>query len=215
MDGRAFTRSIDLFSQTFLRACGLTVWIVDGVELARSPLVGNSNALLTSDPQAVDAFVNAPTIGQLVPPVAPSSAATFEATTERDVASPPPSRRDLLERAAALGPARMTWESFVLPNDPILKSKMLPHVAERRARFRRVVQLAVGASAACCLVALVVSVVSSGDNPVASSGKNAPAAAVVPIEKLDVVARTKALGGAKIAHSSAAVSHASKLGKRR
>jgi hypothetical protein len=139
--------------------------------------------------------VNAPTNHPLEVPsvkayVAPLS---FEETRERAPDdAPPPSRKDLLERAASLGPARMTWESIILPSDPILKTKMQPHIAERRARFRKVVQAAVGACVAFCFVATAESVFSSAEHSVASSIKNAPATGVVPIEKLDIAARTKA-----------------------
>ncbi len=109
-----------------------------------------------------------------------------------------PSRQDLLQRAAALGPARMTWESIVLhPADPILGAKMLPRVAERRERFRKIVKVALGACVAFCLVATVASAVSSTSSPSTASTsssavKTAPANGVVPVEKLEIVMRTKA-----------------------
>ncbi len=109
-----------------------------------------------------------------------------------------PSRQDLLQRAAELGPARMTWESIVLlPTDPILGEKMQPRVAERRARFRKLVKAAVGACGAFCLVATVASVMSStsstdNKSTASSAVKTAPASGVVPVEKLELVTRTKA-----------------------
>ncbi len=109
-----------------------------------------------------------------------------------------PSRQDLLQRAAELGPARMTWENIVLPADPILGEKMQPRVAERRARFRKIVKVALGACVAFCLVATVASAVSStsASSSTASTSsatvKTAPASGVVPVEKLEVVMRTKA-----------------------
>ena len=109
-----------------------------------------------------------------------------------------PSRQDLLQRAAELGPARMTWASIVLPADPILGEKMQPRVAERRARFRKIVKVALGACVAFCLVATVASVVSSPSTTSSTASstttmmKTTPASGVVPVEKLEVVMRTKA-----------------------
>ncbi len=115
-----------------------------------------------------------------------------------DVDLSPPSRlpypsaistHELLERAAALGPGRMTWESIVLPDDPILDEKRQPHVAERRERFTRMVKVGLGACLAVCVVALGVSALSgeaSAATPatVAEARNTVPAQSVVPVEKL-------------------------------
>lgn len=116
-----------------------------------------------------------------------------------DLAQPPPparapypsaiSTQELLERAAALRPARTTWESIVLPADPILDEKQLPHVAERRERFTRMVKVGLGACLAVCVVALGVSAL-SGDASAATPASAAearntvPAQGIVPVEKL-------------------------------
>ncbi|MBX3222185.1 MAG: hypothetical protein KF795_16830 [Labilithrix sp.] len=110
-----------------------------------------------------------------------------------------PSRQDLLLRAAELGPARLTWESIVLPTDPILGEKMQPRVAERRARFRKVVKAALGACVAFCVIATAATAVSAvaGSSHAAAANaaasiKTAPAAGVVPVETLDATPRGKA-----------------------
>jgi hypothetical protein len=108
-----------------------------------------------------------------------------------------PSRQDILARAAAR-PPRMTWESIVLnPSDPILGAKMQPRVAERRARFRRIVKVALGACVAMCLVGTAATALSSNDDGRSAasssrSAKTAPASGVVPVEKLEIVMRGKA-----------------------
>ena len=99
------------------------------------------------------------------------------------------STHELLERAASLGPGRMTWASIVLPADPILDEKRQPHVAERRERFTRMVKVGLGACLAVCVVALGVSALSgeaSAATPatVAEARNTVPAQSVVPIEKL-------------------------------
>jgi hypothetical protein len=105
-----------------------------------------------------------------------------------------PSRQDLLQRAAALGP-RMTWASIRIDSsDPILGAKMLPRVVERRARFRRVVKVALGACVACCMVATVASAFSSTTAPDTSSPSAARNASTVPVETLELGERTKAPG---------------------
>ena len=106
------------------------------------------------------------------------------------------STRELLERAAAIGPARTTWESIVLPPDPILDEKRQPHVAERRERFTRMVKVGLGACLALCVVALGVSAL-SGDASVTSpqaaaeARNSVPAYGIVPVEKLDPALRAK------------------------
>jgi multidrug efflux pump subunit AcrA (membrane-fusion protein) len=81
---------------------------------------------------------------------------------------------------------------------------MLPRVAERRARFRKIVGVAVGACAAFCLVAGVASAFASPKIESAPAApkhavsapveRSAPAASITPVEKLDVGERTKAPG---------------------
>jgi hypothetical protein len=131
-----------------------------------------------------------------------------------------PSRQDLLARAAALGPARRTWESIILsPSDPILGAKMQPRVAERRARFRKIVKVALGTCVACCFVATAATALSSSSatgngtrSSVSNAAKSAPAAGSTPVEKLEIVMRTKAPS-----HTTAAarVAPAPRWGKRR
>ncbi len=164
----------------------------------------------------------------VIPPVAASSAAgvvvpTAAASTDNMVMGlddathedAAPSRADLLQRAALLGPSRMTWENIVLqPTDPILKDKMQPRVAERRARFRRVVKVALGVCAAFCVVATAATAVSSVRNPSSASStasKSAPALGSTPIEKLEQTNLTKA----PARPVTAAVTRPAKLAKRR
>jgi hypothetical protein len=124
-----------------------------------------------------------------VPPPPMMNAATGSIVVE-------PSTRELLERAARLGPPRMTWESIVLPSDPILGEKRQPHVAERRARFRKVVTVALGGCLALCIAAIGVSFVSGGVGGESASGssgaRTAPATAFVPVEKLDMTKHGRA-----------------------
>jgi hypothetical protein len=110
-----------------------------------------------------------------------------------------PSSSELLERAAALGPARMTWESIVLPSDPILDEKRQPHVAERRARLTRVVKIALGACVGLCVLALGASAISGGDSSSAAAatatsvGKTVASKGVVPVEQLEATRHAKAV----------------------
>ncbi len=139
-----------------------------------------------------------------------------------DLSLPPPPARapypsaisthELLARAAALGPARTTWESIVLPADPILDEKQLPHVAERRARFTRMVKIGLGACVAVCVVALGVSALSgdaSAATPasvaVAEARNTVPAQRIVPIEKLDGQRNAKAARSQRSVPATAAV----------
>ena len=124
-----------------------------------------------------------------------------------------PSSSELVERAAALGPARMTWESIVLPTDPILDEKRQPHVAERRARLTRVVKATFGACVAVCVLALGVSVLSgdpaSSSSSAAASGTSTAtklvASGVVPVEGLANAKRTKARRAAPMVATAAMV----------
>jgi len=123
-----------------------------------------------------------------------------------------PSASELLERAAAMGPARMTWESIVLTADPVLDEKRTPHVAERRERLTRVVKMTLGACVAVCALALGVSAL-SGDASAATSRAPASAAAgktvaskgVVPVEPLDGTKHGKAARRVAPAVTTAAI----------
>jgi hypothetical protein len=126
-----------------------------------------------------------------------------------------PSTSDLLERAARLGPARPTFESIVLPNDPILLEKMQPAAAQRRARFRKVVKATLGACLALCVLAIGASALSPSEASASQSAstvsaRTAPARPVVSVEKLDEMKRGKAV----TSHSVTAAVKA-KGGKRR
>jgi hypothetical protein len=183
-----------------------------GVELASETVVGQSanNPFLlpvTDAAHAASPFEGAGT-PPAASPLAPSGPSAGIDVVMDDMRLSPddatyedaaPSRQDLLQRAAELGPARMTWENIVLqPTDPILGEKMQPRVAERRARFRKVVKVALGACVAFCLVATVASAVSSSSSSSSATSsppstvKTAPASGIVPVEKLEVVMRTKA-----------------------
>jgi len=111
------------------------------------------------------------------------------------------SKNELLERAAAMGPARMTWESIVLPADPVLDEKQTPHVAERRARLTRIVKVTLGACLGVCVIALAVSAISGSGDSSSSSKTEAAATAtsktvaskpIVPVETMDGAKRRKA-----------------------
>jgi hypothetical protein len=114
-----------------------------------------------------------------------------------------PSREELLKRAAQRSSARLTWESIILPSDPILGEKMQPRVAERRARFRKVI----GVCAALCVIATGATVLAT-NNPIQAGSetmaatKTAPATGVVTVEKLDQPLRTKAHAGALAARAA-------------
>lgn len=177
-----------------------------GVDLAESQVVGllRSSLIKKSPTYAAplsavpDPFALAPTV-----PVSTFEApvANVEAAAPRPAFDSAPSTSDLLERAAALGPARMTWESIVLPNDPILHEKSTPHVAERRARLTRIVKGALGACVAVCVLALGVSAVSSATSApdprqasasTTAPSKTIPSKVVVPVESLSIVKHGKA-----------------------
>jgi hypothetical protein len=122
-----------------------------------------------------------------------------------------PSANELLERAAAMGPARMTWESIVLVADPVLSEKRQPHVAERRQRLTRIVKVTLGACVAVCALALGVSAL-SGDASAATSSPAAAAAGkavaskgIVPVEPLDGTKHGKAVRRVAPAVTTAAI----------
>ena len=115
----------------------------------------------------------------------------FDDATHEDAA---PSRQELLERAAELGPARLTYASIHLPTDPILNRKMQPNVAQRRARLRAAVKIALDACVAFCVFAATRA---SAMPPSPSSSQvpavaAVPAQSVVPVEKLEQTETTKA-----------------------
>jgi hypothetical protein len=121
-----------------------------------------------------------------------------------------PSANELLERAAAMGPARMTWESIVLVADPILDEKRQPHVAERRERLTRVVKMTLGACVAVCALAVGVSALSGDSSPkaaavTASIGKTVASKGVVPVEPLDGTKHGKAVHRVVPAVTTAAI----------
>lgn len=177
------------------------------VGLPRSNLVKSKSTPVSTPAPAsgVRALEVATTFPQL-PPFAPGPASAsvdvvvdpFEVTSADAQPDHAPSTHDLLERAARLGPPRMTFESIVLPNDPVLAEKMQPHAAERRARFRKIVKATIGACVALCVAAIVASAF-SGSEASASTGsdspalRTAPATRVVSIEKLDDAKRGKAV----------------------
>jgi hypothetical protein len=130
-----------------------------------------------------------------------------------------PSTSDLLERAARLGPARPTFESIVLPNDPILLEKMQPLAAQRRARFRKIVKATIGACVALCVAAIAASALSPSEASASESSssvvaRTAPARPLVTIEKLDEAKRGKAVTSHTVTANAAAAVKA-KIGKRR
>ncbi len=76
---------------------------------------------------------------------------------------------------------------------------MQPRVAERRARFRTMVKVALGTCVAFCLVATAATALSSNgpsagraSSATSLNANNAPSTSVVPVEKLEIVSRTKA-----------------------
>jgi len=114
-----------------------------------------------------------------------------------------PSRLALLQRAAELGPGpRLSLDNIMLtPTDPVLAQKRQPGVIERRARFRKVVKVALGLCAGFCLFATAATAFSSSasakttadsSNGTASVHGNVPASVVVPKEPLEVNTATKA-----------------------
>jgi hypothetical protein len=122
-----------------------------------------------------------------------------------------PSANELLQRAA-LGPARMTWESIVLPADPILDEKRQPRVAERRARFQRGVKIALGACLGLCVLAIGVSAL-SGDSSSSSKsaasessvGKTVASKGIIPVEPFDGTKHAKAVRRVAPAATTAAI----------
>lgn len=127
-----------------------------------------------------------------------------------------PSSTELLERAAALGPARMTWESIVLPTDPILDEKRQPRVAERRARLTRIVKATLGACVGLCVLAVGVSAVSGDPSPTPAAstsstmGKTVASKAVVPVEPLAIAKHAKAVRRTAPAVTTAAIARGPK-----
>lgn len=133
-------------------------------------------------------------------PAMPSAPATIETLTVDDATTDDaaPSRLALLQRAAELGPGpRLSLDNIgMAPTDPVLAKKREPGVIERRARFRRVVKVALGLCAGFCLVATAATALSSSKAP-ESSGSNvahstAPASVVSEKETLEIAVTTKA-----------------------
>jgi len=126
-------------------------------------------------------------------------AVELDAPPARSPFTSAPSTKELLQRAAELGPPRMTWASIVLTSDPVLDEKRQPHVAERRARLTRVVKGALAACVALCVLAVGVNVASGGSDAHAASSsspsvaRTVPAKAIVPVERLDGAAHAKAV----------------------
>lgn len=142
-------------------------------------------------------------------PVSGESAPAPQAPVRSQYSSSP-SAGELLERASALGPARTTWESIVLPADPILHEKRTPHVAERRARLTRMVKIGLGACLGVCVLALGVSALSGDASaaPVAASealAKIVPSKGIIPVEPLDGTRHAKVVRRVAPAVTTAAI----------
>jgi hypothetical protein len=190
-----------------------------------------------ASPQAVNPFaattlalpspgpVSAPVASTAPAPVTSAAPAPVELASidfDLEVEEPgAPSTHALLERAAQLGPMRPTLESIALPSDPILGEKMKPRVAERRARFTKLVKATVGACVAVCVAALLVSIV-SGDPGTANAatrplpGKTSPAVLVASVETLDAPTLDKApRKAAAVAKASVPAKKARRSAKKR
>lgn len=142
--------------------------------------------------------LNAPIAPFVPPPPATTSVDMVMATDDATAEDHAPSRQSLLMRAAQRGPALSFDNIPMTSTDPVLAQKTQPRVAERRARFRTVVKLALGACAGLCLFGTAATALSSS-GPMAAASKHevashnsAPAAAIVPKETLEFPATTKA-----------------------
>lgn len=137
------------------------------------------------------------------------------------------SRESLLMRAAELGPGpRLSLDNIgMAPTDPILAQKSLPAVAQRRARLRTVVKVAVGMLAGFALFATAATALSSSKAPTASASNaaqpttaathsDAPAEPVNPKEPLEVAATSKAPAQAAPVVAAAPVAKRGRSGKR-
>ena len=105
-----------------------------------------------------------------------------------------PTTQTLLERAAALGPVRLTFESIAVP-DPVLEAKFEPRIAQRRARLTRVVKATLGACVGVCVLAIGVSIFSGGEAqaaPRAFATKSMPSEVVKSATPLAGAIRGKA-----------------------
>lgn len=124
-----------------------------------------------------------------------------------------PSTRDLLERAARLGPPRPTLESILLPTDPVLGQKLDPRIAERRVRFTRIVKATLGGCVALCVAALAATAM-SGE----ASAAGAPAKAVALHAPVAREPSVESFAGATIAKAAratnASTAHAAKAPSR-
>jgi len=189
-----------------------------GVGLLRSNLVQpQSNAVSSPStaPMAMPVPVASSSVDVLVEDARMDTQADIPALDPQA-----PSTSDLLERAARLGPPRPTFESIVLPNDPILLEKMQPAAAQRRARFRKVVKATLGACVGLCLLAIGASALSpseasaSTSSSASTAARTAPARPVVTIEKLDDAKRSKAMTSHGVT-ANAGTAVKAKSGKRR
>jgi hypothetical protein len=118
----------------------------------------------------------------------------------RDLYPSSPSARELVERAAALGPVRSTWDSMVLPADPILDEKQQPYVAERRERFTRMVKFGLAACVGVCALAVGISALSGSASAstgaatsAAALGNTVPSKGIIPVEALEATKHGKAV----------------------
>lgn len=204
----------------------------DGSGLATGRVVGQSTSnpflpvVENAKPQP-SAFEVAPTILPTFSPfAAPASTPNHappvvvdHAAVTDDTNDQAPSREELLKRAAELGPPRASWASIVShPSDPVLGAKMQPRVAARRARFRKFVRIALGACAACCVIALGVTLVQPTNSHAAqtpTSRKTVPATAVVSVEGLEPRPTVKKSSPRSPNRATAAVRRAPKAKKRR
>ncbi len=116
-------------------------------------------------------------------PLAPSGCVDVAFEAVPDAA---PSARDLLARAARLGPARPTLESILMPSDPVLGQKQQPAIAARRMRFTRIVKATLGACVALCVAALTATAM-SGEASAASHVSTRTASAAAPSRRVSSV----------------------------
>ncbi|AKV01917.1 hypothetical protein AKJ09_08580 [Labilithrix luteola] len=158
--------------------------------------------LATPGPLAMPGPLEFP-VATTSPPPPPRIEPVSFAEEENDASAP--STKTLLERAAALGPARLTFASMVM-SDPVLLEKGTPQVAERRARLTRIVKATLGACVGVCVLALGISVFSGEPSAAASSSASVktPAKTVVSVERLSLASHgravkqvTAAIGGAR------------------
>ncbi|MDB4947231.1 MAG: hypothetical protein JWP97_6765 [Labilithrix sp.] len=151
--------------------------------------IGETTLRETSGPFEVALAAPPPPAAPAPPVTARPVSLAFVGETERSGVS----KQELLARAAALGPSRMTWESIVLP-DPVLDEKRQPHVAERRERFTRMVKLGLAACLGVCVLALGVTAATGSPSASAAAAEPASAAGTVPSKSVTPV---ESLGGVR------------------